>query len=1169
MSELTAHQLAALDTKSHISLTANAGSGKTLVLSKRFIEIILNEDIDINKIVAITFTERAAGELQRKIAFEAEERFSAEVDKNKRNKLYFIRQNLVSSNISTIHSFCVSILKEYATECGLDVGFIPVDEKISNDLINLSIEEVLNESKINEELKAPVHYLLRLFGSKNQLISSLQKAVEKRKLIKQFANELYQKTDVEIAEYYQSLFEEMCGKYLKKYLSEFTAIASEINSFVLVENPTSEYAIEINRLLSNYRGADTYLQRIKIILSIYSNICTTTHKLREKQYLKKNVEKYEHYGSSLIKVFNELKYFSGLGDINDSQEYELVAFGKNFNQVFRFTADKYHEKKMQKRYIDYEDILIYALAALDNEYVKMELQKKYQYFMIDEYQDTDETQYNIFMPIVDYLKSGNLFIVGDEKQSIYRFRNAEIEIFSRTKLEIASNSETGKTLNLPHSFRMYPNIVLFVNYLFSKMLTEYNPELGELEYSELICAAQTEAIGNIEILIGNEDLEEAELIARKIKKLVAEAEVSEYSEIGILCRKRKMFEALELKFANHKIPYSIIGGKGFYQQQVIYDIYNYLSVLLNNDDDAAMIGVLRSPFFNLSDSQILKLNQRNGKSLYEKLKDASILNSKYNNAYHIISSNILITRSVDIPQLIRKILNETNYWTIISRRKNSEQDIANLNKIIRIARNYSDKLFSHLFDFTQELRKEILDNEDEGHAQLSEGHNKVKIMTIHQAKGLEFKVVFVNGIDIESKVDSIKSKSISLDKKYGFLTKVPAENNYFKNYSTPLVVALYNYIDHKKNIAEIKRLFYVAATRAIKHLYLTASSQKGDSASFIELLKSALNNNLESDSITLNATVKKLDYSAPNNESISQMSLEIPIIKNIDLLESVTPESEKIDSKKFMLSEIEDESKREIISATKINMYEQCPLKYQLTYELGFKPLTALYEKYYLDNEYDSEEKENITMPQLKGVIVHKLLSENIKREEISLKINEQLSQYKDLVSGEMVHQYEKEITNTIMSWMQSKSYSELNSFKNYHNEYEAYCFRYGHYLYGIIDKLIIENDEVIIIDYKTDKVNESQILERAKNYFTQLKYYSFIISQLFPDISTFNLRLIFMEYPDKDISWKLNREEMIGYDSNFSKIIKSINSGPYPQNLTHCNKCMYAIKGELCVKNI
>ncbi|MDP3442010.1 MAG: 3'-5' exonuclease, partial [Ignavibacteria bacterium] len=344
---------------------------------------------------------------------------------------------------------------------------------------------------------------------------------------------------------------------------------------------------------------------------------------------------------------------------------------------------------------------------------------------------------------VDYLKSGNLFIVGDEKQSIYRFRNAEIEIFSRTKLEIASNSETGKTLNLPHSFRMYPNIVLFVNYLFSKMLTEYNPELGELEYSELICAAQTEEIGNIEILIGNEDLEEAELIARKIKKLVAEAEVSEYSEIGILCRKRKMFEALELKFANHKIPYSIIGGKGFYQQQVIYDIYNYLSVLLNNDDDAAMIGVLRSPFFNLSDSQILKLNQRNGKSLYEKLKDASILNSEYNNAYHIISSNILITRSVDIPQLIRKILNETNYWTIISSRKNSEQDIANLNKIIRIARNYSDKLFSHLFDFTQELRKEILDNEDEGHAQLSEGHNKVKIMTIHQAKGLEFKVVFV------------------------------------------------------------------------------------------------------------------------------------------------------------------------------------------------------------------------------------------------------------------------------------------------------------------------------------------------------------------------------------------------------------------------------------------
>jgi ATP-dependent helicase/nuclease subunit A len=1169
MSNLTSYQLAALDTKSHISLTANAGSGKTLVLSKRFIEIILNEEIDINKIVAITFTERAAGELQRKIAIEAEERFNSEKDQKIKNKLYFLRQNLVSSNISTIHSFCVSILKEYATECGLDVGFIPVDEKIANDLIHLSIEEVLNESNSDEGLNTSIRYLLRLFGSKNQLILSLIKAIEKRKQIEQFTFELYQKTDAEVIEYYKILFEEKCGKYFNNTLSEFIQVVSEINSFVLIDNPTSEYAIEINHLLSNYEKVTLFLQRIKIALSIYSKIFTTTNKLREKQYLKKNIEKYEHHTTLLGKVLNELKYFSEIGEFNDPQEYELIAFGKHFDKVFRRATKKYQDKKTSKRYIDYDDILIYALTVLENDYVKKELQKKYQYFMIDEYQDTDETQYNIFMPIVEYLKSGNLFIVGDEKQSIYRFRNAEIEIFSRTKLDIAAYSGAGKSLNLPHSFRMYPNIVLFVNYLFSRMLTEYNPELGELEYSELICASNSQTLGSVEILLGGEQLEEAELIARKIKQLTAKREIDDYSEVGILCRKRKMFAALDARLAAHGIPYSIIGGKGFYQQQVIYDIYNYLSVLLNNDDDAAMVGVLRSPFFNLSDSQLLKLNQFNGNSIFEKLKLAAVQNSDYEYAYKIISANIQLTKSVDIPQLIRKILNETNYWAIIASRKNNEQDIANLNKIIRIARNYSDKLFSHLFDFTQELKKEILTNEDEGHAQLSEGNNKVRIMTIHQAKGLEFKVVFVVGIDVESRSDSLKSKSISLDKKYGFLTKVPAENNYYKNYSTPIIGALYNYIDHKKNMAEIKRLFYVAATRAIKHLYLTASSPKGDSTSFIELLKSAIASDLDVNSISLEANVKKLDYSSPNNESISQMCMEIPIVKNIDDQESINIEVGVIEQKKFILSRIDDKSKREIISATKINMFEQCPLKYQLTYELGFKPLMTLYEKYDEVNEDDIEDKERVTIPQLKGAIIHKILSENVMEGSVEQSVNYQLLQHKAIIPEDMFEQYKNEICRSVLRWMQSDSYFEINGFQNYYNEYEAYCFKYGHYLFGIIDKLIIESNQVIIIDYKTDKITENQVLERAKNYLTQLKYYSFIISQLYPHISTFILMLIFLEYPDKKISWEISREEVLGYDSHFDKIIKSIESGPYPQNLSHCTKCMYAVKGELCIKNI
>ena len=139
---LTRHQAAALNYKNHISLTANAGSGKTFVLSRRYLEIALNENISLRNIAAITFTDKAAGELYRKITSEVEKRLSFNPDETLRKKLESIRRQLVSANISTIHSFCIDILREYPVEASIDANFRSIDESLSNELVELSVEEL-------------------------------------------------------------------------------------------------------------------------------------------------------------------------------------------------------------------------------------------------------------------------------------------------------------------------------------------------------------------------------------------------------------------------------------------------------------------------------------------------------------------------------------------------------------------------------------------------------------------------------------------------------------------------------------------------------------------------------------------------------------------------------------------------------------------------------------------------------------------------------------------------------------------------------------------------------------------------------------------------------------------------------------------------------------------
>jgi ATP-dependent helicase/nuclease subunit A len=1174
MPELTSYQKEALDINNNISLTANAGSGKTFVLSKRFVEILLIDQVDLSNIVAITFTDKAAGELNKKIAGEIEARILAEQDSIKRAKLENARSQLVSANISTIHSFCINILKEFAPEAEIDANFIPVDQQGADELIELSIDESINELIKNPAFEKDLKYLIRFFGSKKKFIDELINSVQKRRTIQKVHETIYAHDDKTICGFYGNAFNKGFHEIFSGQISRLIKALNKINAYVLSSAKTKDSASSIHELISKYNFDLSAAGQLKILSEISNLALTGAGEVRNRGYLSTGRDDFEAEISELQSVFKNLKNFFEI-DYSLDSTLELIHFGKSYLKIFEHALSLYTGKKKQKGCLDFEDILLFTERVIKLPEVQQSLKEKFSYIMIDEYQDTNELQYEIFMPILDHLQSGNLFVVGDEKQSIYMFRNAELEIFNKTKNEIIAAHRTGRLLSLPHSFRMAPQLVAFTNILFANLFKDASPLFNEVEYNDLICAKSEEEKGTIELLLADPKtgIEENELTARKIIMLVNGGE-SLLKDIAILCRKRNAFSELEKAFVKHKIPYSIVGGKGFYQRQSVYDVYNYLAFLLNNDDDAALIGILRSPFFNLSDMQIFEISSAEGNTVFEKLKKTSFKSSVYGKIYSVLAENIKIAFSLEVYLLIRKILLESNYWSVISAKQNSSQEIANIEKLLLIARSFSQKSFKNLYDFTTSLRESIQSFEDEGQAQVIKDENTVKLMTIHQAKGLEFKTVFLYGCDESAQDNFIKSKSLEIDKDLGLLAKIPQKDNYFYKYSSAPVIALHNYIIRKKTSAENERLLYVAVTRAVNKLFICGNvKQKYGRDSFLNLFSEGLFLDLSTNEKQLSANIEFMRLEGSEYKFYEKaIDLIVPITRDVEIKGGLNIVSETFHGKINILSgRINDIPENEIISATKISMFSQCPVKYQLTYVLGYSSIHNIVKEKEIEKEYEfnaNEDDELKKYAQLRGRLIHAALKDKVKAEHLNQFLAQRLFTENIFETDDTKSRLIDSIADDIKRFYQSKIYSEISTAQNSRDEFEIYCAERKNYLYGIIDRLIIDKDTLTIIDYKTDKISAGQVQQRREDYLQQLKFYAYILAGLFKNYNKYRLLMIFLELPDEVQPVEIGREELKLFGEELNSAIDKINDNNFTPNTGHCSKCHFADKGNKCVKN-
>lgn len=1155
MSNLTKFQEDALQYDHHLAVTANAGSGKTMVLSKRFVKIFVENNISIDSIIAITFTDKAAAELFVKISNEIEEQLGIVKDEFSRKKLIKLRSNLINAKISTIHSFCADLLREFATETGIDSSYSVFDQQQRDIFVDNIIEEYLSEQLIKQNEK--VKSLVRIFGSVAITAFNFKKVIDAKNLIVKLFVNLFSKSDDIIENYYSEKESELFKEYFQKEIHHFRNKLATINNLVENKGEAGKAKKIVDELLSKLLD-DTEFTDFKFIINELSKVVLKKDggikkrgyfTLTDDDKFRSDTEYVENYFNEFLNAFNP--------DVIENKLF--LKFIKDSYPIFLELIELYETKKRRFNFLDFDDLLIKVEELVNNNNVVLEsLKNKYKYIMIDEFQDTNEIQYNIFIPILDRLANGNLFVVGDEKQSIYMFRDAELEIFQKTKNEISS-IPSGTIIQLPHSFRHSPKIAFFTNYIFSNLFEKPKLFFNEVENKNLICTDDDYGKGFVEIFFSNEESKsEADMVSERILYLINDRKLM-YGEIAILSRKKSSFENIESSLLKNNIPFLTIGGTGFYQQQIILDINNYLMFLINPMNDLALVGILRSPFFYFSDRDIFLISQSTGKSLFEKLEAFQNEKNLYSEAVRLLKENIFLSEQISIQSLINKIMTESGYLAVLFARENYQQDYSNYQKLLSISNFFSSSSYKSLYDFTQFLKSAAVNIDDEGQAIIPSEVDAVKIMTVHKAKGLQFKAVFIVDANSKTYYDSIRARNIFFDKEYGVLLSLP-EKNYFNKFRLPAIANIYNFRKSKKEIAETKRLLYVALTRAAEYLFISAdlANEKVSPKSFWNFLHQALRDDFKNSELLLKGKLQ-IDKQDRNGIIEKDFEMTVPINKSYESNIPLNKAQLKIKIPSVNLNEkIISIQSGEIISASKINIFNQCPQKYHLIYNLGLDELM----KKLRSNELKTDLK---IRPNQIGSAVHFILQQNVSEDNLQILISRAVDKYALNENSTTKNLFRKKIELMIKKFLSSEIYFQLSAYQSFYNEFQIYLKEFDYFLFGIIDKLIVEKNRLIVIDYKTDSVTPKNLELKISNYEYQLRFYAYLAMKYFSMKNEIEVKLIFIKNPEKSYSKIYSDFDLLNFGVEIRKIVSAIRNNSFDYNINHCTKCQFLYRNK-CV---
>ncbi|MCM3690252.1 helicase-exonuclease AddAB subunit AddA [Neobacillus niacini] len=890
---------AIMEKNKDILVAAAAGSGKTAVLVERIIQKILSEDdpIDVDELLVVTFTNASAAEMRHRIGEALEKAI------NKEPKSRHLRKQLSLLNkasISTLHSFCMEVIRKYYYLIDVDPGFRIADETEAQ-LIRDEVMDELFEEEYGIKDNEPFFRLVDSFTSDRSDIALMDIVRD----IYDFA-----RSNPMPSHYLQSMIE-MYDTTKVANLEELPFIQALLFDIQLQLEGAKEMierGLEVTKLPGGPAPrAENFLDDLKVIdmlikanrdsWSALYNAMQTWSFTRAKQvkgdhFDKELTEKAQKLRDKAKKKIQDIKEELFLrkpeGYLRDMDQMRPL-IETLVHLVIAF-SNRFEKAKREKGLVDYADLEHYCLAILtveissDGVFLPSEAALAYRNHFnevfVDEYQDVNMVQETILRLVAKEDEiNGNLFMVGDVKQSIYRFRLAEPNLFLGKYNRFRQDGNgTGLRIDLARNFRSRKEVLEGTNYLFKQIM---GVRVGEIEYDEAAelrpgAPYPEDEPFPIELLLINQtndgkelpseaaepetetlpsefdevDLEKSQLEARvmasKIKQLIenetkvynpktASSRPVMYRDMVILLRSMTWAPQIIEEFKQQGIPIYANLSTGYFEATEVAIMMSLLRVIDNPFQDIPLASVLRSPIVGLNEEELAQIRLHNKGTFWESLKrfcqstpteKNEQVYEKVRRFYDYLDEWRSMARQGSLSELIWQLYRDTQFYDFVGGLPGGKQRQANLRALYDRARQYEQTSFRGLFRFLRFVERMIERGDDLGAARaLGEQEDVVRIMTIHSSKGLEFPVVFIAGLSRNFNMSDIR-KPYMLDKEYGIAVKYV---NIEKRISYPSLPQIaFKRRKKMEMLAEEMRVLYVALTRAKEKLYLIGTVKEAD-----------------------------------------------------------------------------------------------------------------------------------------------------------------------------------------------------------------------------------------------------------------------------------------------------------------------------------------------------
>ena len=991
MPKWTESQIKAIQEKDkNIIVSAGAGSGKTAVLTERVIEK-LKSGIKINELLILTFTNAAAGEMKERITLKIND------NEDLKDNLDLIE----SSYITTFDSYTLSLVKKYHYLLNVANDLDIIDDSLLNIIKEDILDEVFEEYYLEENVY--FKHLIDTFTVKNddeirkgilKIINALDLKSDKEKYLNDYLDYFYSDKKIQelFNEYMHLIYEQMrviednitlIGE--SEYLSYYEAISKYWDKFLHQKKYDDiKESIPTEKMINRPKNSDDLKGYTANISNAFSII---------KNYLRFNSE--EEVKNTFYQTKDDVSIIISI--ITDFYQ-KLNEYKKN-HDLYTFT-----------------DVEIMAIDLLkENPNILEEVKYTYKEIMVDEYQDTSDLQEEF----ISLIENNNVYMVGDIKQSIYRFRNANPMIF-KNKYDSYAKNNNGLKIDLLQNFRSRSEVLDSINMIFDRVMyddigganykKDHQMVFGNMMYSENKDDEQNYALEilnyqgddyyskeEIEAFIIGKDIDDKIKNHYQVLDKKGYLRDAKYSDFCIIMDRGNAFDLYKKIFSYLGIPLDIYQNQKLTIQNIVLIINNYLGLIIkifNNELDDKFryyfTSIARSFLFSLKDNDILTIINKN---IY---KETEI----YQIGYEISLS----LKSRSAYEILKMIIKKANIYEKLILVGDINDSLAIIDNLLNSAKNIS-KIGYDPFKYAEYLERVVNSNYEIAYKDNMSGNENVKIMNIHKSKGLEFPICYFSGYHKTFNIEDIKDRYL-YDNKYGII--VP----YFdEGIANTMVMDLLKDKYNKDNISESIRLMYVALTRAKEKMIIVTSLDeekeysKNKYNSFLDILMSIKN--------TLN-----------------------PFITNIDL--------KKIPlSKDYLLS----------INNSKYSAINSDKIEYQ-TLNIDNREIENKHASKTMNHFITKEEKEALTY----GTMMH----ETFENADF-LNLNKSDSNYDRLNS----------FVKTI----------NINEKVKIYKEYEFMYMNNDIKYHGIMDLVLIDDDEVKIIDYKLKNIDDEAYTNQLRIY--------------------------------------------------------------------------------------